>query len=430
MLTNRLYSSILLAAALVVCCTSCSIPSRSDIPKLNPDTADSLAPVATINMSPLYTKISTKGGQYLADVHDQAITVTNLLTQNNITLQAPNAKSAVMSSCGKLLASSSYTDPISVWHLPNSTPNYLNGAYEPIASMQFSEDTSLMLALDTNKMIYIWDLTSYDLIALYDFRSWPSENRRISSIELSPDNSHFAAISADDIPAIKICDLSEPDNCRTIEWPQSARQFYAVEFNTNWTQLAFISGASAQLFNISTNKLGPLLTHEDAISNWQFTPNGDILAIYTAGTINQHYAALIKLWDTSTGENTQTFMRSKYTPATTINPQGTHLATSSDTGHIHTWNINSGNQEAVYSHTDINTEYLSLAYSPDGKLLAAVDTTGTITLWDTKTHQQLAIRSAPNILPTTLDFSVDGHWINTLTANDEVTIWKPSDNIK
>ena len=129
MLTNRLYSPILLLAALVVCCTSCSIPPRSDIPKLNPDTAGSLAPVATINKSPLYTKISTKGGQYLADVHDQAITVTNLLTQNNITLQAPNAKSAVMSSCGKLLASSSYTDPISVWHLPNSTPNYLNGAY-------------------------------------------------------------------------------------------------------------------------------------------------------------------------------------------------------------------------------------------------------------------------------------------------------------
>ena len=430
MLTNRLHIISLFATALIVSATSCTITSQSAIPKLNPETAASLAPVATIDMSPLYTKISANGGQYFANVHDQTITLTDLLSQTSITLQAPNAHLAFMSSSGKLLVSTSYTDPISIWDLPNPTPKHLFGPYGSIVSMAFSEDSTMLLALDTNKMIYLWDLATDDLIALYDFKSWPAQNRHISSIDLSPDSSHFAAISADDIPAIKICDLSNPNNCRTIEWPQSARQFYAVEFNTNWTQLAFISGASAQLFDISTNKLGPLLTHEDAISNWRFTPDGEILAIYTAGTINQHYASLIKLWDTSTGDNTQTFMRSKYAHATTINPQGTHIATSSDTGYIHIWDIDSGKQEAVYSNTDSNTEYLSLAYSPDGKLLAAVDANGTITLWDTKTHQELSSSSVPNISPTTLDFSVNGNWITTFSDNDYVTIWKPSDSIR
>ena len=62
-------------------------------------------------------------------------------------------------------------------------------------------------------------------------------------------------------------------------------------------------------------------------------------SVYTAGTINQHYASILKLWDVTSGSLIQTFMRSTYNYATALNPTWTQLATSSDTGYIHIWNI-------------------------------------------------------------------------------------------
>ena len=430
MLTRRIYSNILLTTSLAVSMVSCALVPQPSTSKLNPSTADSLAPIATIDLTPLYVKISTDGGRYFAEINEQSITVTDLLSQTNITLQTSNTESAIFSKSGNLLASASTTEPISIWTLPNITPILLPGSYGPITDMLFSDDENIFLAIDTTKTIYIWDLTNYELVSLYDFGLWPSQNRRISSVVLSPDSSTIAAISTDDTPVIKLCVLTSQSDCRTVEWPQSARPFYAAEFSPNWSYLAFVSGASAQIFNLTTNSIGPLLTHEDAISDWQFLPDEDTLAIYTAGTINQHYTAILKLWDTSTGENTQTFMRSTYSSATTISPTGSYIATSSDTGNIHIWDIITGAQEAVYTNPNNSINYNSLQYSPDGKLLASVDTEGSITLWDTKTHQALSTNSLDNITPTSIDFSLDGDWITTLTDRDNLTLWKPSDTLE
>ena len=428
--TRRIYTNILITTGLAVCMVSCAIAPQTSTSKLNPSTAASLAPIATIDLTPLYAKISTKGGRYIAEINKQSITVTDLLSQTNVKLQTFNPKSAIFSKSGQLLASASTTEPISIWTLPNTTPMLLPGSYGPLTDMLFSDDENIFLAIDDSKIIYIWDLTNYELVSLYDFGLWPSQNRRISSVVLSPDNSTIAAISTDDIPVLKLCILTQQSDCRTVEWPQSARPIYAAEFSPNWSYLAFISGASAQIFNLTTNSIGPLLTHEDAISDWQFLPDEDTLAIYTAGAINQHYTAILKLWDTSTGENTQTFMRSTYTSATTISPTGSHLATSSDTGNIHIWDITTGAQEAVYTNPNNAISYNSLKYSPDGKLLASVDTKGSITLWDTETHQALSTNSLDNIIPTSIDFSIDGDWITTLTDSDNLTLWKPSDTLE
>ena len=66
-----------------------------------------------------------------------------------------------------------------------------------------------------------------------------------------------------------------------------------------------------------------------------------------------------------------------------------------------------------------------LQYSPDGTILASLDTTGTLALWDTKTHKQLKTVSLPNSYPTNLDFSSQGDWITTITDDDYITLWKP-----
>ena len=426
MISLRRTSTILSLVVLVLLVTSCDIVTFNNISKLNIQTASSLSPTASIDMSPLYTKAWPRGGRYIAEINEQNITITDIITQTNITLSAPNAKDVVFAQSGTILASSSYTEPISFWRLPETAPSSLNGQYDEIDIMYLSQQGDILVAMDITKIIYIWDLTNNNLVSVYDFSSWPEPNRQISSIKLSPDKSRFAAISTDDIPAIKLCNFTEVNTCSTITWPVSPRPFYEAEFSPDWNTLALISGASVQIIDLSSNTSGPLLAHEDSISNWSFSPDGRTFAVYTAGTINQHYAAILKLWDISSGAQIQTFMRSTFNYATTLNPAWTMVATSSDTGYIHIWNINSGIQETIYKNHNIGAEYRALQYSPDGTILASIDSDGILTLWDAKNHSQLRTVSLPNSFPSSLDFSLDGDWITTVTDDGHITLWKPA----
>jgi len=427
MFSLRHYLTILFTVVIVITNAACALVPATTSAQINTRTAVSLTPITTINMSPLYNKAWIPGAQYIAEVNEQNITITNILTQTNIKLTAPHAKNVVFSNSSSLLAVSSYTDPISIYDLEQTLRTVVNGPYTDITVMHFSEKDDMLIAIDAAKMVYIWDLTTYDLVSLYDFSSWPDINRQIQSLKLSPDKSTLAVISTDDIPAIKLCSLIELGTCSTTTWPASARPFYEVEFSPNWDKVALISGASAQIINLTTNTPGPLLTHEDAISNWKFSPDGKFFAVYTAGTINQHYASILKLWDATSGSHVQTFMRSTYNSATVLNPAWTHLATSSDTGYIHIWNIETGVQDTIYTNNNMGIEYQALQYSPDGKILASLDITGTLALWDTKTHIQLKAVSLPNTYPTNLDFSSQGDWITTTTDDDYITLWKPVD---
>ncbi len=427
MTSSRRPSAMLLIVILVFTVISCDVSTSKHTAKINTQTASSLAPIASINMSPLYKKAWPRGGQYIAEVNDQHINITDILTQTNIALAAPNAKAAVFAKSGTILASSSYTEPISLWRLPETTPTILPGPYDEVSTMHLSEQGDMLVAIDIAKMVYIWDLTTSDLVSVYDFSSWPESNRQIESIKLSPDQSTIAVISTDDIPAIKLCNLNEASTCSTVVWPPSARPFYEAVFSPDWNKLALISGASAQIIDLSTNTAGPLLTHEDSISNWSFSPDGTSFAVYTAGTINQHYAAILKLWDTSSGSHIHTFMRSTYNYATTLSPTWTQAATSSDTGYIHIWNIDSGIQETTYTNQNKGTEYQALQYSPDGTILASIDSAGTLTLWNATTHAQLTTVSLPNSFPSILDFSLHGDWITTVTDDDHITLWKPAE---
>ena len=425
MISLRHHLAVLLTAVVVITNAACTLIPSTTSAQINTTTAVSLAPITTVDMSPLYNKAWIPGAQYIAEVNKQSITVTNLLTQTSIALTAPNAKNAAFSKSGNLLAFSSYTDPISIYDLEQTSRTPVHGPYNEITAMHFSEKDDMLIVMDTAKIVYIWDLTTYDLVSVYDFSSWPDINRQIETLSFSPDNSTIAVISTDDIPAIKLCSLTELGSCSTTTWPASARPFYEAEFSPNWDKVALISGASAQIINLVTNTPGPLLTHEDAISNWEFSPDGKIFAVYTAGTINQHYASILKLWDVTSGSLIQTFMRSTYNYATALNPTWTQLATSSDTGYIHIWNIETGVQDSIYTNNNMGVEYQMLQYSPDGTILASLDTTGTLALWDTKTHKQLKTVSLPNSYPTNLDFSSQGDWITTITDDDYITLWKP-----
>jgi WD40 repeat protein len=120
-----------------------------------------------------------------------------------------------------------------------------------------------------------------------------------------------------------------------------------------------------------------------------------------------------------------------------FSPNGSLLASGGDDGEIRLWNTSDGRCTRRIVRLDIMEEISSLSFSPDGKMLVAgghnIDNDyGAILLWD--------LSNDDNISPTTLyaeigegddvyaiSYSPDGRYIASASGNGLVRLWNTSD---
>jgi WD40 repeat protein len=67
-----------------------------------------------------------------------------------------------------------------------------------------------------------------------------------------------------------------------------------------------------------------------------------------------------------------------------------------------------------------------VAFSPDGKILAAGSSDGSITLWDSASGDLLRSIPAHARAVTALEFSPDGHWLASGSLDASVRLWEVS----
>ena len=159
-----------------------------------------------------------------------------------------------------------------------------------------------------------------------------------------------------------------------------------------------VSETYSSLTEISPYEIATLRGDADHIGSVAFSPDGTILAAGPWG------AGSFILWDVSTRERAGTLEGAGGT-AVAFSPDGAQLATAAGSA-IQLWDVASRKETATLKgHTGSAT---SLAFSPNGGLLASGSYDSTVKLWDVASRKEIATLRGHTSQINAVVFSPDG----------------------
>lgn len=201
-----------------------------------------------------------------------------------------------------------------------------------------------------------------------------------------------------------------------------------LTFSSNEFTLA---GASSEntvyLWNIHTGELIYTLTeHERYVHTVAFSPDGKILV---SGSTSETEGGSIRLWNPETGKLLKTIKgHDSITYALAFHPNGKTFASGGSEpkkglGTVKLWDTDTGKLLKTINNVH-KTSVNSVAYSPNGKILASAGWDGLIQLWDANTGEY--IRTLPSKykrLVKCIVFSPDGKILASGGIQTGIIFW-------
>jgi WD40 repeat protein len=184
-----------------------------------------------------------------------------------------------------------------------------------------------------------------------------------------------------------------------------------VAYSPDGSLIAVAGNGGVQIFSALTNTLVRCLPGPAIVGSVAFSPDAKTLAGAAQTSV--------QLWNVSTGSEIASLIPASVTVSSVaFSPDGTTLAasgnnnsgiTSQPVGALQTWNVSTG-QLVTFLNTDLH--FLSgIAYSPDGKTIAAAGFTGSngaLETVDATTLKEIALFSSSASSLTAVAFSPDG----------------------
>ena len=360
--------------------------------------------VLAVAFSPDGAKIATGGFDGTAKVWG-AKTGENLLTLTGH--NSSSVQSVAFSPDGSRLATSSSDNSAKLWDAVSGVELFtLAGHTGFVLSVAFSPDGSQLVTASDDGTAKVWDLTpSHELFAL------PAGDV-ISGVAISPDGSKLATAGIQ----VLVWDMATGQ--RLYELNGHTDFVDSVKFSPDGTRLVTASqDGTSRLWGLTSRReIMTLPVGPSANVAITFSPDGKRLA--TTGEENT-----IAIWEAVSGKKLLTITgHTAPVVQMVFNSTGTQLATVSQNNEdgIKVWDATTG--EELFTLPEDNPIF-GLAFSPDGKQLAAVGPGGRAVLWDMTTRKQILSLVGHSRAVFSVAFTPDGSRLATASGDGTVKIW-------
>ncbi len=233
------------------------------------------------------------------------------------------------------------------------------------------------------------------------------------TVAYSPDGKRIATASAD--KTAKIWDAATGKLLLTLVGHTDS--VHVIAFSPDGKHLATASDDhTAKIWDAATGKeLFTLSGHQDIVFSVAYSPDGRLVA--TAGTNDR----TVRIWDAGTGQLKQVLQYPAPLLSVAFSPDGTRLATgtgpgdNASPGRVVIWEMPTGKEQFELSlGTSENfpsEDFPRVTFSPDGtRVAAAAEFVGLAIVWDLNTHRELArFHQATGV--EGVAFSPDGKWL-------------------
>jgi len=318
--------------------------------------------------------------QYLTTkVSDRLAQILNKLLQNAVNCRFQSADE-VMQAMGMECKTQNFKLPNPPWRCLHTLTGH-SGTLSSVNALAISPDDYTLASASDDKIIKLWDLNTQKVLATLSGHS-----QAVKSVAFSPDGKILA--TAGDDKTIKL-------------WQVETLQ-----------------------------EICTLLRHLQAVKSVAFSPDGQILA-------SGSWDKTIKLWDVNTGTEICTLTGHQLkVNSVAFSPQGQLLASASYDRTIRLWQIPKRGEGTLIQNRPCYSllstlsghawAVLTVAFSPDGQILATGSDDNTIKLWEVNTGQLICTLVGHSWSVVAVAFTADGETLLSASCDKTVKLWRLS----
>ena len=253
--------------------------------------------------------------------------------------------------------------------------------------------------------------------------TFTSGHSPVDSVAFSPDGKTLA--TGDDSGAARLWDVTAPQQASRALNTGGTNLGAMVAFSPDGKRLATATtvnpGSSVQLWDVATgHQIGKPLSRSSFLA---ISPYGTTLAADDG-------KGSVRLWDIATARQIGPALGVAVPPQrggavfdgigpVAFSPDGKTLAARDEKGSVRLWNVTTGRQ---VGH-GIGSATASVAFSPGGKILAIGRAGGSVQLWDVATGQQIGSLDTHSGQVNSVAFSPDGKTLATGDDSGAARLW-------